>query len=326
MSANWPAKQSEGATPKTGVAEILFMKTKHILAGLVAIIFALILMAAPATFSAPSVPAYRVFAGGVAGIEDLLNPANSKEFRAAGGGLYLHNSGWAKLNLSQKQQVINLFQGSPVGLELGFGAGARANAWDAECKRQFFDLGVRSDFIAANAFADNNHPTVEQWAGYMKALRANGAPPTMLILPTFEYQNFRQNIQTLAQNHVSQSAWFQGILRQAGGIVFDTPSGYFFSREQAYRDWVVDALQWSRRQGLKSVVIASPRTSKNQFAEHTRRYMDYLRQHNAMPDVIVCENYNPKAPADYPNRVGSEAEPNTTLGVAWMLLKAENSP
>jgi hypothetical protein len=159
----------------------------------------------------------------------------------------------------------------------------------------------------------------------MKALRAVGMPDTTLILPTFEYQNFRKNIQTLAQNHVSGSTWFQGILHQAGGIVLDTPSGYFFSREQAYRDWVVDALQWTRRQGLKSVVIASPRTSKTQFAEHTRRYLDYLRQHNAMPGLIVCENYSPKPSADYPNRVGSETEPNTVLGVAMMLLKSSGS-
>lgn len=39
-----------------------------------------------------------VFAGGVAGIEDLTNSANSAAFRAAGGGLYLHNSGWGLLN------------------------------------------------------------------------------------------------------------------------------------------------------------------------------------------------------------------------------------
>jgi hypothetical protein len=159
----------------------------------------------------------------------------------------------------------------------------------------------------------------------MKALRAAGVPPATLILPTFEYQNFGPNIKTLAQNHVSRSEWFQGILHQAGGIVLDTPSGYFFSREPAYRNWVVDALQWTRRQGLKSIVIASPHNSKAQFAEHTRRYLAYLREHNAMPDIIVSENYSGEAPADYPNRVGSEAEPNTALGVAWMLLKSSSA-
>lgn len=275
--------------------------------------------------SAVTAPGYCVYAGGVAGIDDLLNPTNSRAFRAAGGGLYLHNSGWGLLDREQQHQVIKVFQGSPVGLELGFGTGAHAEAWAAACKRNYLDLGLRPNFIAANAFAGDNHPTVEQWTGYMKALRTAGVPDTTLILPTFEYQNFRPNIETLPQNHVSNSDWFQGILRQAGGIVLDTPSGYFFSREPAYRDWVVDALEWTRRQHLKSVVIASPHNSKTEFAEHTRRFLSYLREHDALPDIIVCENYTAKPPPDYPNRVGGEAEPNTVLGVAWMLLKSSPS-
>lgn len=277
------------------------------------------------TVRAAAPPAYQVYAGGVAGIEDLLNPTNSQAFRAAGGGLYLHNSGWGRLSRAQQQQVIKVFHGAPVALELGFGAGAHAQAWAAACKRSYLDLGLRPVFIAANAFASDNHPTVEQWVAYMHALRAVGVPSTTLILPTFEYQNFRPNLQTLAQNHVSRSAWFQGLVRQASGIVLDTPSGYFFSREQAYQDWVVDALRWTRQQHLKSVVIASPHTSKSQFAEHTRRFLLYLKEHHALPDVMVCENYTSKAAADYPNRVGSEAAPNTTLGVAWMLLKSSPS-
>jgi hypothetical protein len=37
------------------------------------------------------------------------------------------------------------------------------------------------------------------------------------------------------------------------------------------------------------------------------------------------ENYTAKPPKDYPNRVGDEDEPNTALGVAWMLLKSAQS-
>ncbi len=277
------------------------------------------------TARAAAPPTYQVYAGGVAGIEDLLNPTNSRAFRAAGGGLYLHNSGWGLLSRAQQQQVIKVFHGAPVGLELGFGAGAHAEAWASACKTHYLDLGLRPVFIAANAFAGDNHPTVEQWAGYMKALRAAGVPETTLILPTFEYQNFRPNIQTLAQNCVSRSSWFQGILRLAGGIVLDTPSGYFFSREPAYRDWVVDALHWTRQQGLKSVVIASPHTSKTQYAEDTRRFLSYLQERKALPDIIVCENYTAEAPADYPNRVGGETATNTVLGVARMLLSSRPS-
>jgi len=265
-----------------------------------------------------------VFAGGVAGIEDLTNSANSAAFRAAGGGLYLHNSGWGLLNPGQRRQVLEIFSNAPVAIELGFGnTPDAAKAWGSAYQRSYRDLGVRPQFIAANAFAGNNHPTPAQWSAYMNALRAAGVPGHTLILPTFEFQNFRPNLATLAQNCVSERADFQAIIRQAGGIVLDTPAGYFFSREPAYRDWVVDAIHWARAQGLKTVVILSPHTSKDRFAADARRFYEYLGDQQAMPDIIAVENYSPNAPADYPNRVGNENAPNTDLGVArWLQLPA----
>ena len=261
-----------------------------------------------------------IFAGGVAGAEDLTVASNSSAFRAAGGGLYLHNNGWGALTLEQRKQVLGLFSNAPVAIELGFGGSkGSAKAWATACRKNYLDLGIKPAFIAANAFAGNNHPTPDQWADYMTALRAAGVPAGTLILPTFEYQNFRPNLATLAQNLVSLRADFQAIIRRAGGIVLDTPSGYFFSREPAYRDWVVDAIHWTRAQGLKTVAIASPHSSKDAFAADTRRFLEYLRAHQSVPDIFAVENYTPHAPADYPNVVGNETKPNTALGVARML-------
>jgi hypothetical protein len=278
------------------------------------------------TADAASAPApiatQAVFAGGVAGVEDLTVATNSSAFRAAGGGLYLHNNGWGALSLGQRKQVLEIFSNAPVAMELGFGGSkSSARAWATACRKNYLDLGIQPAFIAANAFAGDNHPTPEQWADYMSALRAAGLPASTLILPTFEYQNFRPNLATLAQNFVSQRADFQAIIRRAGGIVLDTPSGYFFSREPAYHDWVVDAIHWTRAQGLKTVVIASPHSSKEHFAADTRRFLEYLRAHEAVPDIFAVENYNPKAPVDYPNVVGNENKPNTALGVARMLQR-----
>jgi hypothetical protein len=279
--------------------------------------------------SAPAIYAseFAVFAGGVAGVQALTVATNSASFRAAGGGLYLHNNGWGSLNLEQRKQVLGIFSNAPVALELGFGGSkSSAKAWATACRKNYLDLGIKPAFIAANAFASDNHPTPEQWAAYMAALRAAGVPTTTLILPTFEYQNFRPNLATLAQNVVSQNGVFQAIIHRAGGIVLDTPSGYFFSREPAYRDWVVDAIHWTRAQGLKAVVIASPHSSKDAFAADTRRFLEYFRAHEAVPDIFAVENYNPKAPVDYPNVVGNENIPNTALGVARMLqLKTKNN-
>jgi hypothetical protein len=272
--------------------------------------------AAEATTSAK----YSVFAGGVAGVEALAVASNSVAFRSAGGGVYLHNNGWGRLDATQRKAVLAVFSNSPVAVELGFGGSPKsAEAWAKSWQRSYLTFGIKPNFIAANAFANNNHPTPEQWAAYMAALRAGGVPTNTLILPTFEYQNFVPNRATLAQCTVSMQTNFQAIIRRAGGIALDTPPGFFFAREPAYRDWVVDAIRWTKSAGLRTVVIVSPHKSLNQYATHTQRFQEYLRAHQAMPDVFAVENYNPKAAADYPNCVGNENQPDTQLGVArWL--------
>jgi hypothetical protein len=252
-----------------------------------------------------------LYAGGVAGIKDLLDPANSTMFRAAGGGLYIHNSGWAKLTPEERQRILQVFQGRPVAVELGFRSGA---AWGGVFKSNYLAYGIRPTFIAANAFANNNHPTPDQWRAYSAMLRAAGAPTSTLILPTFEYQNFRSNMNALSNNKISSSPVFQGIVEVAGGIVLDTPSLFAMKRESAYRDWVIDALHWTNRHRFVSVVILSPEHSGTNWGNDTLRYVRFLHEHAATPSVFVCENYNPTTSPSYPNMVGSERVSYNALG------------
>lgn len=261
-----------------------------------------------------------VYVGGVAGIASLTEGSASQKFRAAGGGLYLHNNGWASLNREQQQQVLAHFTGHPVGIELGYGASHAAQAWAARCKTGYLDLGIRPTFITANAFAGNNLPTVEGWKNYTAALRQQGVPEATLILPTFEYANFAPNIATLAQNMVSQRPDFQAILGLAGGIVLDCPPGYFFSREENYRTWILDAMRWTHAQGLKCVWITSPHTFGDKFGADTERCLKFFQAHGVMPDMIAVENYNANPEPGYVNVVGREDMPATALGVGWDLV------
>lgn len=268
----------------------------------------------------PAADSPRIFAGGVAGVAALADAPASARFRAAGGGLYLHNNGWAALAPAQQEAVVRHFAGAPVGVELGFGVGDHARAWGKVWREKYAGHGLRPAFIAANAFANNNQPTAAQWRDYRAALHAAGVAETTLILPTFEYQNFRPNIPTLAENTVTRSPVFQEIIRAAGGLVLDTPCGYFFGREPAYRDWVVDAIRWTRARQLIAAVIASPHRSAEKFGADTDRFLAHLRNHDAMPDIVVVENYEPKPAPDYPNVVGPESNPQTALGVALGLV------
>lgn len=252
-----------------------------------------------------------IYAGGVAGSSDLAVASNSAAFRKSGGGLYLHNTGWGHLTSDEKTKVLRVFHGRPVMIELGFGGG-----WGTALKSNYLARGIRPKFIAANAFANNNHPTAAGWASYTKSLRDAGAPKFTLIMPTFEYQNFGPNIATLLDNEVSKVQVFQDIITVAGGIVLDTPSGYFFGREENYRTWVVDAIQWTRAQGFQVVVIVSPHTSGLKWGADASRFLKYLQDNNAMPTAFAVENYIPNDDPTYLNSVGTETNPNNTLGVA----------
>ncbi|XAM01487.1 hypothetical protein OT109_08830 [Phycisphaeraceae bacterium D3-23] len=269
----------------------------------------------PPTTNAPA-----VFTGGVAGVADLADPDHSARYRAAGGGLYLHNNGWQALTDAQRQRVLDIFDDAPIAIELGFNPIA---GWPGLYEREYLRYGIEPDLIAANAFDRNNLPTPEQWARYTRGMRAAGVGDDTRILPTFEYANFGENLATLTDNTLSRREDFQQIADAAGGIVLDTPPQFFFEREQAYRDWVLDAIRWCNAQGHHCVVIVSPHHAAERFPEFVDRFVSYLEEHEAEVDAWVSENYHADAPDDYANVVGDEDEPATTLGVGLRLLSRD---
>jgi hypothetical protein len=252
-----------------------------------------------------------LYAGGVTGIADLLDPANSQTFRAAGGGLYLHNSGWATFTPAEQARVLQIFRGRPVAIEFGYGSG---RAWGEVFEKHYATYGIKPTFIAVNAVKDPGFPPPDQWQAYSAALRAHGVPASTKILPIFLFENSQRNIATLPNNMVSSSAAFQNIVETGGGLVLDTPPQYVFAREPAYRDFIIDALRWTARHGLMSVVILSPHKAGTRWGEFTVRYVHYLYSHAAMPSVFVCENYKITTPSIYANVVGSDRVPYQALG------------
>lgn len=268
-------------------------------------------LGSPALSEIPQPVSPQLFAGGVIGMSDLLKAENSELFRSHNGGLYLHTNGWATLTTEQRARILEIFVGRKIAIELGFGSGL---AWGELYLRLYGIYNLAPTFIAVNAFAHNNVPTVSDWIAYTAQLRAHGVPNSTLILPTFEYQNFAKNISMLSRTKVSESETFQKLIVAGGGLLLDTPSGYAMRREQAYRDWVVDAISWTNRHNLASVVILSPGDSGVGWAKYSIEYVQYLRANNVIPKWFVCENYFPSAGSDYPNRVGNDTNPNSTLG------------
>lgn len=251
-------------------------------------------------------------------MEALTDARNFMRYRKAGGGLYLHNDGWARLDQSQQMQVLSNFTGKPIAIELGFREGAAA--WAERLQSAYLNQGILPDFIAANAFDQNNRPVPHIWRRYTEALRGTSLPTTTLILPTFEYANFGMNRETLSLNTVTLREDFQEIIRVAGGLVLDVPPGYAWQRERAYRDWVLDAIQWSNSRGYAVVWICSPHDRHDSFRNDARRFLRYLERHDALPQIVVVENYTHEPANDYPNIIGHEDQKDTILGVANFLL------
>jgi len=266
------------------------------------------------------IPTIPVYCGGVAGVKALANPENSADFRASGGGLYLHNNGWGALNNEEQKSVQKIFKDRPAAIELGF---EPAEGWAKLLRDSYLKTGICPELIAANAFMANNIPTAEGWENYMKALRGAGLPKSTLILPTFEYANFATNIPKLLENRVTRREDFQDIIRTAGGFVLDTPPGYAFTREEGYRIWLVDAIRWTRDHKFEVVWISSPHSFGAAWSADMARFLKYLRGKNAMPTRIVVENYEGNPPEDYINVVGSDRKESTALGVATRLITGD---
>lgn len=261
-----------------------------------------------------------IFVGGTAGIENLANPENSDEYRSAGGGVYLHHSGWAPLEAEIKTQIQDVFAGHDYTLELGH-LTEDYTTWQNAYVKFYKNRGIRPAYITCNAFSKDRIPSVTDWEQTIAAYRGAGVPETTKIFATFEYQNFASRIPTLASNKVSIRDDFQQIIALSGGIVIDAPSMVFFRREQNYRDWIVDAIQWTRANGYTTAIIYSPHAAGEQYDEYTLDYIDYLLERDALPDLSFVENYAASTVDfdTYPNPVGNEDTPHHQLGMARIL-------
>ena len=253
-----------------------------------------------------------IYAGGVDGIETLIDPENLKNYKLLDGGFYFHNVGWERLNILQRFAVANNTMGNLYACEFGFmntdlhGIAVKDRLWS-----WYAPYEIWPEFILSNAFACGRIPTVAQWNKFTKFFRDDGYYNP--IYPTFEYANFWY-MYTLTDNLVSKRPSFQNLIKAAEGIAIDAPPKYFFGREKQYREWVVDAIQWTRCSGYPAVVILSPHHSEATFLKDSKKYLEYLRRMHANPTIVIVENY-------VGGSVGPESDLTSSLGVAKNLLE-----
>ena len=272
----------------------------------------------------------QVFVGGVSGIESLADPQNSIQYRADGGGIYLHHTGWSsnRLTNAQRKTIINnIWENHDFGIELGYHDN-NITSWQNAYKILYHDLGIRPAFITCNAFSSDRIPDVDEWVATIEAYRKLGVSEDVEIYATFEYQNFPGNMLTLIDNLVSDRKDFQDIIRASNGLTLDIPPTVYFrrlnhnnSRARNYHEWMIDAIQWTKNNGYKVGMIISPNDSRTRYGEDTEAFLNVLLRENALPDFYIVENYTPADPTGYSNPVGNEDTPYHQLGCARLVVQ-----
>jgi len=273
-----------------------------------------------------------IYAGGVNGFASMLDSENTQKYRYNKGGLYLHNNGWTALTHDQRLKLLRVFDNMSVAIEVGFPKQGefgfspdktKYHWWCDNFRDLYVNYGLQPDIVAVNLEDTVNNPTIPQ-PSFAQFKRHHDdlkhMSPGSLVLPILGPMNVELPIRT---DPISSNLRYQQIVGLAGGVVMDSPPKVFITREQRYRDWVVDAIKYANNNGHKSVLIVSPHSSRSMFKSHTIMMLRYLAQNKAMPSVYIVENYI--YGRDYINKVGKERQDHSVLGVARHLQQVINN-
>ncbi|WP_136082200.1 autotransporter outer membrane beta-barrel domain-containing protein [Pontiella desulfatans] len=273
-----------------------------------------------------SIASARIYAGGVSGCGDLAVAANSDDYRGDGGNIFIHSVGWTDHTTeAEKDAIVSLWADRAWGIEMGHTTSnytARQNAYVS----RYLSRGIEAEFITVNCFSSSRVPDVTDWELTIQAYYDKGVDPSTPIYPTFEYQNMAAYYTQLHNNYVSDRADFQQLIEASGGLTIDIPPHVYFLRInnanpniQKYHDWILDAIGWAHSQGHTVGIIVSPNNSKEEYDEETEAFVQILRDHDALPDFFVVENYSTEDPSTYENEVGNEDTPHHQLGCARLM-------
>ena len=276
-----------------------------------------------------------VLLGGTSNMTDMLTAANTDAYRAAGGGLYAHQSGWV-INLqvageqpnstnsqNQRKAIVSLYPNKVGQVEFSYGT---PSDWTNTYNAYYKGNGLTADVASVNFLSgrddgatSSNYPASNAAAfAYVDALRGVGIPTVSIILSP------NNNATDATTYNFANAHWDDARTRAlyGGGWTSDAPPAYFFGRDQNYRDWVIAQTKWTNANGLHSTNIISPHTSGINFFADSVKYVRYFEEHDAIPTQWVVENYSyvGEPPAGYVNRIGSEDNANNLAYTAKWLI------
>lgn len=239
-----------------------------------------------------------VVLGGDREFDTLADPKNSEKFRAAGGGIFIHNQGWQVTTPEQKDKISELFSKKTMIILIGFDVEAQAVAWGRVVERDYIEAGIQPSIITAGSA----ETTAADWAAFTEGLRTGGAPNSSQVLPFL-------NVNDEASQAVAQDAGGGNIFLQATTFV----------NSETVRASTADTIKRLRKNKLKSVIFLAPQDRDTQFEDNAKQVIETLAGQDALPDVICCTNW--QAPDYSRGTVFNENEPGSVGAVALMIIK-----
>ncbi len=256
----------------------------------------------------------QVTLGGVAGLESLVDATATTQFRACGGGLYLHQVGWGSLpNDQDKRQIAANFAGTgPVHIEIAE-ATDLATDFGQYGVTAISEINVNAPTCDVPAVDD----TIAVWTGWIGNYRAAN------VGFLWGQYNDTPNCPTGPLDW-NASTWDDSRTRAlaGGGVILDTPPSLYeqvLGDTDNYKTFVKDEIAWANAHGLHSTVIVSAVSGNYNFTADT---MAMVAEFNALPanqrpQEYACENYGQGA------SVGRETDAGTVANLAlWLVQNA----
>ena len=293
----------------------------------VAVASCLVLLGAVIPVGANSAKPFEVFVGGTIAADTLADGATTTRLRASGRvGVYLHELSTEGMDRDGASgDVAAMFPGSMVA---EFGLPSRERAYSHPDAVGFFaqaypKLFTRHGLHPAAANVNGLDPTgktqsLADWTDYAAVARTNGivslapfADPNGSKWPTDFMDPFWD--------------FTRSVCLKLGGLAVDSPPGFFWGREEGYRQHDLAKVAWAVSHGLRASVVISPWGKPAAFLKDTKRFVAFFVDHKVLPTEWVVETYDdPAKPAHPGNPLGPEGRAGTVDAVA--LWVAQNAP
>ena len=211
---------------------------------------------------------------GEAGMHDLAVASYNANYRALGGGLYVHEIGWDATSSADQSTISTTFPAPPI--------------WESSFPVEHIEsiLSTRLpghwnsvEILCLDSPSDN----IADWQQLQSDLGTKAAKLAPILGPNSgEWQTYPW----------SDSHW--DFIRQAallgGAIATDAPPSFYFTQPEGYREFIADMMTWGHANGVTVVGLLFPYNTAD-FWENTAAYMADLQARGARPDKWAVDCY-----------------------------------